>query len=72
MTQVAFYKAGRDDLLQETAANKRAANNTAIKTFSRLIYKAAISDHTKDQFTKSAGGGRISLVFGQKQEDLVA
>lgn len=45
MAQVAFYKASRDDTLQETAI-KRAANNTATKTFSKLIHKAAISDHT--------------------------
>lgn len=46
MAQVVFYIAGRDYILQETAIIKRAPNNTAIKTFSLLIYKAAISDHT--------------------------
>lgn len=38
---VAFYKAGRDHILQETAMNM-TANNTAIKTSPMLFYKAAV------------------------------
>lgn len=38
---VAFYKAGRDHILQDTAMNM-TANNTAIKTPHMLFYEAVV------------------------------